>query len=144
MTRNAESIHRLRLLRLLPALLFAWCGCASKPVSDTAPSHFPPLPAEGARAANVFDQFMQADITPADGFDFPVGDGQGGGAYTDAATGKRHDGWHVATRFAENYSLGIHPGEDWNGPGGGDTDLGEPVYAVANGKVIFAAHCGKL
>ena len=34
--------------------------------------------------------------------------------------------------------LGIHTGEDWNGRGGGDTDIGQPVMAVATGKVVVA------
>ncbi len=105
--------------------------------------------AVGATAASPtrdldFDEYMRADFAPADGFDFPFGDGEGGGSYTDPATGKRHTGWYVATRFAEQYSLGIHPGEDWNGSGGGDTDLGQPVHAVANGRVAFARDCGRL
>jgi hypothetical protein len=87
---------------------------------------------------------MRAEFAPADGFDFPFGDGEGGGSYTDAATGKRYAGWYKATRFAEEYSLGIHTGEDWNGEGGGNTDLGQPVYAVANGRVVFAENCGRL
>jgi murein DD-endopeptidase MepM/ murein hydrolase activator NlpD len=91
-----------------------------------------------------FDSYMRADFAPADGFDFPFGDGDGGGAYTDNATGVRHAGWYAATRFAEVYSLGIHPGEDWNGSGGGDTDLGQPVYAAANGRVRVARDCGRL
>ena len=49
---------------------------------------------------------MQTDFAPADGFDFPFGDGDGGGFYQDKATGKRFDGWYIATSFAENYSLG--------------------------------------
>ena len=87
---------------------------------------------------------MSSEVEPADGFDFPFGKGDGTGAYEDKATGKRYSGWYVATHFAENYSLGIHPGEDWNGNGGGNTDLGQDVYAVANGRVVFAANCGRL
>lgn len=79
----------------------------------------------------------------ADGFDFPTGNAEGTGTYMDAATGMRHNGWRVATQFAEEYSLGIHPGEDWNGAGGGDTDLGQPVHAVAHGRVVFAENCGQ-
>jgi hypothetical protein len=41
-------------------------------------------------------------------------------------------------KFAENYEFGIHTGEDWNGAGGGDSDLGQPVYSIGNGKVIYA------
>lgn len=92
---------------------------------------------------NPFDDFLQTDVMPADGFDFPFGDADGKGAYTDKATGKTHTGWYVATKFGEKYSLGIHPGEDWNGNGGGNTDLGQPVYAVANGRVVVAEQCGQ-
>ena len=93
---------------------------------------------------NAFDKYMESDPAPADGFDFPFGKGDGGGSYQDKVTGKRYDGWYVATHFAENYSLGIHPGEDWNGNGGGNTDLGQDVFTVANGRVVFAANCGRL
>jgi len=60
---------------------------------------------------------MKTEITPADGFDFPFGDPDGKGSYTDKATGRTHNGWYVATRFTEKYSMGIHTGEDWNGSG---------------------------
>lgn len=93
---------------------------------------------------NTFDRFLKADYEPADGFDFPIGNADGKGSYTDKATGKNHDGWYIATRFAEQYDLGIHPGEDWNGAGGANTDFGQDVFAVANGRVAFAEHCGKL
>jgi murein DD-endopeptidase MepM/ murein hydrolase activator NlpD len=93
---------------------------------------------------NAFDAYMATEVPPADGFDFPVGDRNGRGSYVDPQTGKRHRGWYLATRFGEEIELGIHPGEDWNGRGGGNTDLGQPVRAVANGKVVHAADCGDL
>ncbi len=58
---------------------------------------------------------------PADGFDFPCGKPDAEGYFK--ARGYRPNG---------------HLGEDWNGKGGGDTDLGDPVYAVAHGVVVFA------
>lgn len=105
---------------------------------------------EGSRSNNrntpqdIFDAYMNTDVPPADGFDFPIGDVNAKGSYTDLATGVVHHGWYVATQFAEQYSLGIHTGEDWNGNGGGKTDLGQDVHAVANGLVVFADHCGRL
>jgi murein DD-endopeptidase MepM/ murein hydrolase activator NlpD len=133
---NRHSDLIIIYLSLASALLST--GCAN-------PKEIQPNPTQAPHSyANVFDEYMNAEAPPADGFDFPIGNSDGEGIYTDKATGKQHDGWYVATRFAEEYNLGIHPGEDWNGTGGGDTDLGQDVYAVANGRVIFAAHCGRL
>ena len=55
------------------------------------------------------------------GYDFPVGK-------PDA----KH--YYNAQGFQEN----DHLGDDWNGIGGGNTDLGDPIYAIANGYVSFA------
>src|SRR5437867_1382494 len=60
-------------------------------------------------------------IRYADGFDCPVG-----------RDGAKH--YYKARGFQPN----AHLGEDWNGVGGGDTDLGDPVYGVAHGLVVFA------
>ncbi|MDD5199617.1 MAG: M23 family metallopeptidase [Terrimicrobiaceae bacterium] len=57
----------------------------------------------------------------ADGFDFPVGK-------------PNADGYYKARGFRPNG----HLGEDWNGIGGGNTDLGSPIYSTANGLVVFA------
>jgi len=62
-------------------------------------------------------------IPIADGFDFPVGKPDGAGYYK--ARGLR-------------LRSPTHFGEDWNGRGGGNTDLGDPVYSTANGIVVWA------
>ena len=90
-----------------------------------------------AHARSSFDRWLRNPYPVASGFSFPVGDGEGGGAYTDPA-GHRYEGWYVATHMGDEYALGIHTGEDWNGRGGGDTDFGQPVMAVATGKVVVA------
>jgi murein DD-endopeptidase MepM/ murein hydrolase activator NlpD len=82
------------------------------------------------------------DTLITDGFDFPVGNTDGKGKYTSLTTGKVYDSWYIATKFAENYSLGIHTGIDLNGTGGGDTDLGQPVYSIGKGMVIEANDFG--
>jgi murein DD-endopeptidase MepM/ murein hydrolase activator NlpD len=131
----------------LCALALIFQACAPARPGDARGKVATPAnaPRPGAAAAvDPFDEYMRAEFAPADGFDFPFGDGEGGGSYTDIATGKRYAGWYKATRFAEEYGLGIHTGEDWNGAGGGNTDLGQPVYAVANGRVVFAEDCGRL
>ena len=65
--------------------------------------------------------------TTADGFNFPCGPPDGAGYYVAAGLAEqayydRFNAWHT--------------GEDWNGLGGGDSDLGDPVHATANGQVI--------
>lgn len=63
--------------------------------------------------------------TACDGFDFPVG-------LPDAT------GYYDAQPFGKN----AHLGSDWNGNGGGDSDLGDPVHAIAAGVVSSASDHG--
>jgi murein DD-endopeptidase MepM/ murein hydrolase activator NlpD len=63
-------------------------------------------------------------IKLADGFDYPVGKPDANGYYK--ARGFRRNG---------------HLGEDWDGVGGGDTDLGDAIYNIGDGVVVFARDC---
>ena len=52
--------------------------------------------------------------------------------------GLRARGYYNAQKFTQNN----HLGEDWNGIGGGNTDFGDSIQAVANGYVTFAKDLG--
>ncbi|MBK5931713.1 peptidoglycan DD-metalloendopeptidase family protein [Halochromatium salexigens] len=74
----------------------------------------------------------------ADKFRLPLGSGVLTAALDHDDT--PDDGYYNALDFNEENDLGngstYHLGEDWNGEGGGDTDLEDPVYAIANGVVV--------
>lgn len=70
----------------------------------------------------------------ADGFDFPVGAKDGTGGYIDLQTGRKHRGWR--TENAQIDALNLEARETWNGSGGGASDAGQPVYAMAAGRVV--------
>ena len=74
---------------------------------------------------NQVEKETKKDIIYTDGFDFPVGKPDAKGYYN-------------AQKFTENN----HLGDDWNGVGGGNTDLGDPIYNIANGYVTFAEDIG--
>ena len=66
-----------------------------------------------------------ASLPTAGRFDFPLGSEHGAMAYN-------------AQPFTENR----HLGDDLNGIGGENSDLGDSIYAVADGRVIFAEEGG--
>lgn len=45
--------------------------------------------------------------------------------------------FYSAQEFGNPTSYGFHEGEDYNTRTGGDSDLGEPLYAVADGKIVY-------
>jgi hypothetical protein len=81
-----------------------------------------PVPPAKADPSAAFDC---AAVTPADGFDYPVGPPNARGYYD-----------------AQDFLVNTHLGEDWNGVGGGDSDLGDPVFAIAAGVVTEADEVG--
>src|SRR5439155_26945625 len=66
-----------------------------------------------------------ASIPTATHFDFPLGNENGAMAYN-------------AQHFTENK----HLGDDLNGIGGENSDLGDPIYAVADGRGLLARNAG--
>lgn len=69
----------------------------------------------------------------ADKFAYPIGKTE---QITQAKDKK--DDWYNAQDFAQN----THLGEDWNKNSGGNTDCGEPVFAAANGTIVYAENAG--
>lgn len=72
-----------------------------------------------AKAKIDFHQIFKNNLGyKSDGFDFPIGKPDAKGYYN-------------AQKFQENN----HLGDDWNGVGGGNSDLGDPIYSAANGYI---------
>ena len=83
------------------------------------------LTAIGGLHSSLAEQGKTIRCKLADGFDFPVGKPDAKNYY------KARGFWKHA-----------HVGEDWNGTSGGNTDLGDPIYAMGNGVVTFSRDCG--
>src|ERR1700676_103618 len=66
-----------------------------------------------------------ASLPTAARFDFPLGSENGAMSYN-------------AQPFTQNH----HLGDDLNGIGGENSDLGDPVHAVADGRVLLAGEGG--
>ncbi len=73
--------------------------------------------------SSVCQQIKSSHI--ADSFDFPVGKPDGKGYYN-----------------AQGFTKNNHLGDDWNSTKGGNSDLGDPIYAIANGYVKFVKDIG--
>lgn len=69
--------------------------------------------------------FSETPVPTTDGFDFPVGAPDGVGYYD-----------------AQPFGTNEHLGADYNGLGGGNSDKGDGVNVVANGRVVVAEDLG--
>ncbi|MDA3899453.1 MAG: DUF4846 domain-containing protein [Spirochaetes bacterium] len=88
-----------------------------------SPELLPPTP---------YERLFSDDSLIVDRLDFPVGDPPLREYYNAQKFGIRNS----------NFNNAYHLGEDWNGTGGGDSDLGDPVYAIGNGVVLYAGDFG--
>src|SRR3954451_17357739 len=66
-----------------------------------------------------------ASLPTATHFDFPLGNENGAMAYN-----------------AQHFTQNKHLGDDLNGIGGENSDLGDPIYAIADGRVLLARDGG--
>ncbi len=121
---DARSIRLFEAFVLILLLLIAG-GCSSKSTSASLePGSDQPA------ATNVFDEYLNAGVEPADGFDPPF-DQSGIG------------GWRMISRFAEQTDAGINAGEDWKFSGAVKTSSALNILAAANGRVVFAGRAGE-
>ncbi len=99
---------------LLMVLVFVMLSCGQEQTKQT----------ENSLAEKETEETIPAEYI-ADAFDYPVGKPDAKGYYN-------------AQKFGENF----HLGDDWNAVTGGNSDLGDPIYNIGNGKVIFAKDAG--
>ena len=117
---------------LIPGLL-TLNGCSSvQPRAETPASAATPVLAQ----TNVFDQFMDSTVSPADGFDLPVE------THGRTRTSPDQSGWHLTTPFGQEQARGLNPGEDWSLAAQDNTEQMREIHAVGNGRVLLAQNEG--
>ncbi|PZR70544.1 MAG: hypothetical protein DLM73_17565 [Chthoniobacterales bacterium] len=82
-------------------------------------------PAKIDPAFQMAPAFFVTSLPTATRFDFPIGSENGAFAYN-----------------AQPFTQNRHLGDDLNGIGGENSDLGDPVFAIADGGVLFAREAG--
>lgn len=109
------KMRHFHYMKVLPILLLATLfGCVNAQEEETNASNSIEMPSKDSVFV-VLPEFL------ADRFDYPVGKPNAKGYFN-----------------AQGFGKNTHLGDDWNGLGGGDSDLGDPVYAIADGYVTFA------
>ncbi|WNJ18130.1 M23 family metallopeptidase [Pontibacter sp. G13] len=106
--------------------LLLWLGSCHTPAHTDAGGN-PKILHQEVVYAHLADSVfaVSEESSIADRWDFPVGKPDAKGYYD-----------------AQPFGRNVHLGEDWNAVTGGDSDLGDTIYAAANGWVYSARHEG--
>lgn len=114
----------MRQIALLFAVLF--CLQCSNSISVDNPAPIPTTTRTASSLPPYETLFLAHPEYVSKGFDYPVGKPDAKGYYNaQGFGGKSH-----------------HLGDDWNAKTGGNSDLGHPIYAIANGYVSRAKDHG--
>ena len=113
-------------IAIILSLLLASCleNVDSKQKTPNTETNKPKL-VKASKKDSIIHLFNKNPNYKSDGFDYPVGKPNAKGYYN-------------AQKFGKN----AHLGDDWNATTGGNTDLGDPIYAISNGYIYFAEDIG--
>lgn len=112
--------------QLIFILYLCLLGCKETTTHKSTLEHKPQKTNVSKNPFVFFDSlFTKKPTFKATGFDFPVGKPNANDYYN-----------------AQKFTANNHLGDDWNGKGGGNTDLGDPIYAIGNGYIDFAEDIG--
>lgn len=127
---KAQSVNILKLSKLSKfyfvicafLIFILFCGCNTNQKSGNKENRSFKYATQNKNSADALIAQRSIDsLRFTYSFDFPVGKPDAKGYYN-------------AQPFGEN----DHLGDDWNGVGGGNSDLGDPIYAVGKGYVKFS------
>lgn len=107
-------MHKFYLIFLLILL-----GCSENRLEKERATESPKIEKSILNPLQPYiDFFIKNPKYGSNGFDFPVGKPDGKGYYN-----------------AQPFMKNTHLGDDWNAITGGNTDLGQPIFAISNGIV---------
>lgn len=117
-----KNILRLTLLTILICCI----ACNERQYKKQLAEHPETISIDNNEVNLIHPKDIKIDSSKyAYGFDFPVGKPDGKGYYN-------------AQKFGKNN----HLGDDWNGNNGGNSDLGDPIFAIGRGYIKFAQNIG--